>query len=207
VPVAGVGGAGPGLARLAWGGDDPGRRAAAARAAPPAPPPVTTRGGSTRPRPSRPPRSMRRREPAPACFSTISGTRPPLPPGSSHVRPLRPCPRRALGSGSQRSPLVNSGQPACPLSCPSSRQGAERGSFPSSRCPLSVRDVAAASGRWMSAADTASDSDVHETPPCPLADRGHGHSRPYASAAALTSGWVLRRARRPCPPSCGVVHP
>src|SRR5512132_1674233 len=49
VPEPGVGGAGPGLARLAWSGHDSHGGAAAAGAAPPTSPSVTTRGGGGRP--------------------------------------------------------------------------------------------------------------------------------------------------------------
>jgi single-stranded DNA-binding protein len=45
VPEPGVGGAGPRLTRLAWGGHDPGRRAAPAGAAPSAPHPHDSGGG------------------------------------------------------------------------------------------------------------------------------------------------------------------
>jgi hypothetical protein len=57
----------------------------------------------------------------------------PSPAGPSHVHPHRPCPKRALSIGRQRSFTDNKGRCAFPPSCRIAPYGAARGSFPSSR--------------------------------------------------------------------------
>jgi hypothetical protein len=51
-----------------------------------------------------------------------------------HGHPRRPCPKRALSTGPQRSSTDNHGRCPCRPSCSISPSGAVRGSFPSSRC-------------------------------------------------------------------------
>jgi hypothetical protein len=63
----------------------------------------------------------------------------PSPAGPSHVHPHRPCPKRALSIGRQRSFTDNKGRCAFPPSCRITPYGAARGSFPSLRCPGSCR--------------------------------------------------------------------
>jgi hypothetical protein len=52
----------------------------------------------------------------------------------SCICPRRPCPRRALSSGPQRSPRGNTGQRAKSLTCTTAGQRPARQCFPSSRC-------------------------------------------------------------------------
>ena len=104
--VPGVGGAGPRLTRLAWGGHDPGRRAATAGAAPSTPPPPhDPRRWSTSLSPLPP--NMHRREPA-SAGSTRSGT-PPAERTPS-LKPLRSS-TRPRWTGTQ-TVCAGRGQPA-----------------------------------------------------------------------------------------------
>jgi hypothetical protein len=57
----------------------------------------------------------------------------PLPAGFEQRRPRRPCPRRALSIGRQRSFTDNSSPSPCLLSCISGPRWVTRGCFPSSR--------------------------------------------------------------------------
>jgi hypothetical protein len=106
LPEPGVGGAGPRLTRLAWGGHDPGRRAGPAGAAPSAPPPRTTPGGG-RPacHPCRLPCPIGSRV---RPLSTGSGTPPPV--RTPSPKPLRRS-TRPRWTGTQ-TVCAGRGQPA-----------------------------------------------------------------------------------------------
>jgi hypothetical protein len=121
----------------------------------------------------------------------------PSPPGPSHVHPHRPCPKRALSIGRQRSFTDNKGRCAFPPSCRIAPYGAARGSFPSSRCPPGW---AALGPRTVGATRSVTDNSGMPTPRSehvPV-DRRRSSEWPSSSLKA-----TVRKPARPmwlCPP-------